>query len=188
MARGLSATLLSHLEGSSFTVASTVSITTGGTTYRFTNLPHDIEIASETYTSSSAFLGIGSIEENMDLVVNSCSVAFSALDSTIVTNFGNSNIINAPVQMDMIFLDPTDLTTIIGDPVIMFKGKVKNYTITDEPNQSILALTVTSIFVNFQKTSGRRTSFSNFQREHPTDKGMEFSHEALQNIPWGRST
>lgn len=185
MARGLDSTLLAHLEGDTFEVGSAVSVTVGGTTYRYTNFPFDITYDSNTYVSDAVFLGIGSIEENVDLVINNCSLAFSALDSAFVTTFGNTSVINAPVQIDMVFLDPTN-KSVIGSPIVMFKGKVQNYTITDAQTEAILSLLVTSIFVNFDRANGRRTSLSNFQQEHPTDTGMEFSHESFEDIAWGR--
>ena len=68
----------------------------------------------------------------------------------------------------------------------MSKGKVAGYSVANRVNTADITLQVSSQFINFNRINGRRSNVNSFHREHPQDHGMEYSHETLQDIWWGK--
>jgi len=185
MPRELSATLRSHLEGNQFILIQMVDIeTTSGTNY-FTDCFFDVAYDGNTYTAQGSFLGIGTAEESTEVIVGKTQISLSALETANITTYATSSIINKSVIIRLAFLSPTDYS-IIGDPVIVFKGKIQSYAVNDAKKTSTIVLEVASTFANFEKTNGRLTNQGSLQREHPTDFGFEFSDQTVSDIPWGR--
>jgi hypothetical protein len=185
MARGLSATIQSTLAGRSQIRVSLISIETASTTNYFTNANFNIDYGGNTYQAQANFLSVTDTEENAELIITSCTIALSALDIANITTYANSGIINKEVIIYSAYLDSN--MSIIGTPIIMFKGKITGYTISDARNTATIGLEVSSSFANFEKTVGRRTNEGNFRIEHPTDRSMEKSHESIADIKWGRT-
>ena len=157
---------------------------------RVTDAPFDItngvEGSSNTYSTQGQFLGIAEIDENSELSISSIQIELSALASGAVSTFANSNVINGDVKIYRIFFDQVTETNISDDPILIFKGSIAGYRIADADDTATLTLQVDSQFSNFEKVTCRRTNNDNFQREFPNDHGMEFSHESLKDIPWGK--
>ena len=100
--------------------------------------------------------------------------------------FANSSIINKDVKIYRIFFDQSTEAAISDNPILIFQGSIAGYRITDADDTASLTIQVDSQFSNFEKVTCRRTNKDNFQREHPQDFSMEFSHESLKDIPWGK--
>ena len=157
---------------------------------RVTDAPFDItngiEGSSNTYTAQGQFLGIAEIDENSELSISSIQLELSALASGAVSTFANSSIINKDVKIYRIFFDQSTEAAISDNPILIFQGSIAGYRITDADDTASLTIQVNSQFSNFEKVTCRRTNKDNFQREHPQDFSMEFSHESLKDIPWGK--
>ena len=184
MARGLSSTIKTYLENQSQIKVGLVEINTASSTVYYTDAPFDIDYNSNTYQAQGNWLSVGDIEENNDLVITKCFLSISGLLSANITTFANSSIINKSVVLYTAFLDPTN-NSIVGTPVITFKGKITGYTVSNAATTATIELEVSSLFANFEKVTGRRTNTASFQREHPNDNGMAFSHTTTQDIQWG---
>jgi len=164
----------------------------------YTDAPFDINWDSDTapdagsniYQAQGNFLGISESNENSELRITSIAISLSALESNNITLFAKSAQINQTVTIYRALWDQgTD--SLIGDsagdgPILIFKGKITGYSITDAQDTAELTLQVDSQFSNFEKVNARRTNLGNFQREHPTDFAMEYSHETLNDIRWGK--
>ena len=186
MARGLSATIQTYLANRSQIRVVLIDITTPSSTIYYTTAPFDVDYSGNTYQAQGNFLGISNIEENAELIITSCNLLISALDVSNITTFATSSIINKPVTFRSAYLDPTNMS-IVGTPIITFKGKITGYTVSDADVTASIALEVSSVFANFDKTNGRYTNEGSFHREHPTDRSMEFAHENLKDLKWGRT-
>lgn len=184
MARGLSSTIKTYLENQSQIKVGLVEINTASSTVYYTDAPFDIDYNSNTYQAQGNWLGVSDIEENTDLVITRCSLRIGGLVSANISTFAQSSIINKSVILYTAFLNPTN-NTIVGTPIITFQGKVTGYSVLNAANTASIQLEVSSLFANFEKTTGRRTNTASFQREHPTDFGMAFSHETTEGIQWG---
>lgn len=191
MSRGLSANQNSYLAGDSLTALTLIDIGVyGGSDLHYTDGPFDIVYNTVTYEAQGAFLGISETSETADLQITSINLVISALDLTNVQTLAQSTQINQTVSVYRVFLDPTD-NSLIGDSsgdqaILIFKGKIAGYRIEDANDTATITIEVTSQFANFDRITGRRTNLGNIQREFPQDFSMEYSHESLQDIKWGK--
>lgn len=186
MTRGLSASIQSRLASLSQVRILLVSVATTGSTQFYTNAPFDVVYDSNTYQAQGNFLGVTDVEENAELIITNCNLLISALDSDNITTFATSAMVGKQVIIRSAYLNPTD-NSIIDTPIIVFQGKVTGYTVADADKTATISLEVASTFANFEKTTGRYTNEGSFQREHPNDRSMQFSHEDIQDIKWGRN-
>lgn len=164
----------------------------------YTDAPFDISFDTETAPDSGAqvyqaqgnFIGISQTQENSELRVSSINLTLSALTLANVTTFAKSDQINQTVSIYRIFWDQATDTLIYdsaGDgPILIFKGKVTGYRIADARDTATITLQIDSQFTNFEKINCRRTNVTNFQREYPADFSMEYSHETLNDVRWGK--
>jgi len=164
----------------------------------YTDAPFDIDYDSptapdsgtNTYEAQGNFLGISETQENTELRITSISISLSALESNNITLFAKSAQINQTVTIYRALWNQATEELIYdsaGDgPILIFKGKITGYTIADARDTAELAIQVDSQFSNFEKVNARRANTNNFQREHPTDYSMEYSHETINDIRWGK--
>jgi len=161
---------------------------------RYTDAPFDItssiEGSSNTYEAQGNFLGIGEVDENSDLAISTIAIQLSALVPVVVANFATPSIINQDVSIYRILYDQSTEEP-VGDStgdngLLIFKGRVSAYDITDAEETASVTITVESQFADFEKINCRRTNLTSFQRLYPNDWGMEFSHETLNDLGWGR--
>jgi len=191
MSRGLSAAQNTYLAGDSLLEVTLIDIgIQGGSNRRYTDAPFDITFDSNVFEAQGHFLGISEAGEVADMQITNINIVISALTLDNVTTLCTSNQINQDVTIHRAYLDPTD-NTLIGDStgdhaILIFKGKISGYRITDANDTATITLEVSSQFANFNRKTGRRTNQGNLQKEHPQDFGFQYSHETLQDIKWGK--
>ena len=192
MTREFPTALNTYLAGNSFVSVLLVKIQKPDNSYTlWTDAPYDIDFNGDTYLAQGDFLSITEGQETSEIQIHSVSIQISALDVSNITTYATSNIINRTVEIRRAFLDPIT-QQLQGDSsgdsgFLLFKGRVAAYAVNNNVNNADIVLQVSSQFINFQRTSGRRSNLTNFQREHPNDYGMEYSHETLSDINWGKS-
>ena len=192
MTREFPVALNNYLAGNSFVSVLLVKIQKPDNSYTlWTDAPYDIDFNSDTYLAQGDFLSVTEGQETSEIQIHSVSIQISALDVNNITTYATSNIINRTVEITRAFLDPVT-QKLQGDSAgdsgfLLFKGRVAAYAVNNNVNNADIVLQVSSQFINFQRTSGRRSNLTNFQREHPNDFGMEYSHETLSDIDWGKS-
>jgi len=156
----------------------------------YTDAPYDIVYDSKTFLAQGIFLSITSASETSELSITNITITLSALDPTTVATFAVSSIINKDVIIHRTLIDQTDNSVIddsTGDgPILIFQGRVAGYQIKDAVKTAGLSIQVDSLFSNFEKINCRRSNLKNFQREYPADFSMEYSHEAIKDIRWGK--
>lgn len=191
MTRALSQTQNQHLAGDAFISFTLIDIgINGGTDLHYTDGPYDVDYNGTTYEAQGQFLGVSETSETADLQITSINLVISALDLSTVQQLATSNQINQDVTIRRVFVDPTD-QSLIGDSagdesILLFKGKIAGYRIEDAEDTATMTIEVNSQFTNFDRRTGRRTNLANFQREYPNDFGMQYSHENLLDIKWGK--
>jgi len=158
--------------------------------YRYTDAPFDlingVEGSSNTYAAQGEFLGIATIDENSELSISSIQIDLSALAPAVLTQYATSDIINQDVKIYRLFWDQATESNIADDPILIFQGRIAGYRVTDASETATLSIQVDSQFTNFEKITCRRTNNGNFQREYPDDFSMQFSHETLNDLKWGK--
>ena len=191
MSRELSQLQNNHLAGDAFIAFTLIDIgIQGGTDLAYTDAPYDVDYNGTTYEAQGQFLGVSETRETSDLQITSINLVISALDLTTVQTLATSNQINQDVTIRRVFVNPTN-QELIGDSagdksIMLFKGKIAGYRIEDAADTAEMVIEVNSQFTNFDRKTGRRTNLANFQREHPLDFGMQYSHENLIDIKWGK--
>lgn len=185
MARSLGSTINSYLAGRSHIRISMIEIETSTGTVYYTDGPFSVSYAGNTYLAQGTFLSVTDTEENTDLVITNCSINISALDPANITKFATSANVNKSVTVMGTYLDPTD-NSIVGTPIITFKGKITGYTVSNARNTGKINLAVASNFADFEKINGRRTNEGSWQKLYPGDRTMEFAHQTIEDINWGK--
>jgi hypothetical protein len=189
MARGFTSTLNTYLAGNSLIGCLLLDIETGSGTSRFTDNSFDIVFNSNTYQAQGDFLNISERDETAELQIHSVNISLSALKTSNITTYATSTQINKNVEIRRVFLNPST-NGLLGNGTtdtgyLLFKGKIAGYSVTNNQNFADIQLQVSSQFINFNRKNGRRTNQQNFQREHPNDHSMQYSHETLAEIKWG---
>jgi len=191
MPRQFSSALQTYLAGNSVVAILLIKININGSTpVYYTDAPFDITHDSNTYTAQGNFLSTTEGQESAQLQISSVTIGISALELSNITTFANSSQINQQVEIRRGFINPVT-NQLIGDSAgdavfLVFKGKITGYSVNHNTTTADIAIQVSSQFMNFERKSGRRSNLLNFQREYPNDYGMEYSHETLLEIHWGK--
>ena len=191
MGRGLSTKQNNYLAGNAIINAYLVKLgINGGSAKLFTTMPFDITYNGDVYEAQGKFLAMTEVAENSTLNIVNVTLNFTALDLQLVKDLCNSNQINQDVEIYTVFIDPTD-NSLIGDStgdkaILLFKGNITGYTVNSSTDTANITLDVSSQFLNFERTNGRRTNLGSFHKEFPEDYGFEFAHESLRDIKWGK--
>ena len=75
--------------------------------------------------------------------------------------------------------------TIVG-AINYFTGQIRNVSISETIDSSVLTLTVASHWANWNLTKGRHFSDESQQSFSSGDKGMEFATQVKEDVRWGR--
>jgi len=191
MTRQFSSALQTYLAGNSIVsiLLIKINIQAGSPVY-YTDAPFDIVHDGNTYLAQGNFLKTTQGQETAQLQISSVTIGLTALELSNITTFARSEQINQEVEIRKGFLNPIT-NQLIGDSAgdhifLVFKGRITGYSVNHSATTADIAIQVSSQFMNFERKSGRRSNLINFQREHANDYGMEYSHETLIDIHWGK--
>lgn len=160
----------------------------------FTDAPYSFSLSTDTafdtapntYISSADFIGVSESKETGELQVSTATMTFSALNTVYRDILCIPQIINKRVNIYRIFLESSTLVA-VADPLLLFKGKISGYQITDSTDDARFVIEVASQFVNFNRTNGLITNEGSLQRYAPNSKAFEFAHKTDEQIFWGRN-
>lgn len=183
MSRGVHADVITELAKNAFNTAHLISIDFDTPVY-LTESAVAIASGGTTYLPSSALKSISTISETSQIQVGSITISLSSVSQEYVAILLSQGYIDKRVMISRVLLN--DDYSIIGDPILLFDGRVQSFTIQDGVNSSAINLVASSHWADFQKKSGRRTN-SNSQKMHFTsDKGFEFAPNTMRDLKWGR--
>lgn len=198
MAR-ITPTLTSKFQGNAFVAAQIIEIELPSSYLSkngvyFTDAPFSFsfdsgtqfDTGSQTYISSGDLIGVSDSKETGEIAVSAMTMTFSALNTTYRDILAISSIINKRVNVYRVFFDEQTYAT-VATPLLLFKGKVSGYKITDAQETATFVIEVASQFVNFNRTNGVVTNEGSLQRYAPTSRAFEFAHKTDENIFWGRT-
>jgi hypothetical protein len=165
---------------------------TTGTAY-LTNAGQNVSYGGNTYLAAGQFLGFDSIPESAMVEVTEIIGTLSGVDQTYISTLLATDYIDREVNIYLAFFDAT--YSMVVDPLLLFKGRISGAQINDEHDPSgvgntcSIELSASSVFVDFERLSGRHTTQEE-QGIHfaTTDKGFEFvSDVANKELMWGRA-
>ena len=76
--------------------------------------------------------------------------------------------------------------SIIGDPILIYDGRIQSFSITDNSDTSTVSIMASSHWADFEKKAGRRTNHNSQQIYFPGDLGFEFAPNTVRDLKWGR--
>ena len=71
----------------------------------------------------------------------------------------------------------------------IYSGNLSSFSLSESEEKSMLKVSVSSHWADFDRVSGRRTNHNEQQRylsSGETDKGFEFASSTVKDIKWGR--
>jgi citrate lyase synthetase len=84
-----------------------------------------------------------------------------------------------------IYIAYFDVNEIIVGAINYFTGQIRNVTISEDINQSVLSMTVASHWANWNLTKGRHYSDESQQAFSTGDRGFEFATQVKSDVRWG---
>jgi hypothetical protein len=154
------------------------------TPIKVTNWARNVSALSTTFLSSSDLLEIDQVSESSELQINSLNLTFSGVSQTFVALFLTNDYIDVRTRIWTAVLDNSD--DVIGEPILLFDGRITGYGISDTQDSSTVAVEVASHWKDFDKTNGRKTNSNTQQLYFAGDKGFAFASESVKDIKWGK--
>lgn len=187
MARLINASVITELAKDGFVMVDLATFTfdndSPANIVRLTSAPFTVNDGTNDFFSSGNLMATSNITESADLRVGTMTFTFSAADQTWVSLFLNNNYTDEKVEYWRALLDSNH--AVIGAPLLMFEGRVSGASITDQGRKSEIRVECASHWANFEAINGRKTNDNSQQAIFSGDLGMEFAHQAIDNIRWG---
>lgn len=184
MSRTIHADTIAELAKDSFQMAHLLKLDFDIPVY-VTECPVNLTHSSITYNSSSALQGISSVTETSEVQVGSVSVTLSGVNQAYVSILLSQSYIDRQLTIQRVLLNSS--YGIIGNPIMIYDGRIQNFSITDTTSTSSVVVTASSHWADFQKKAGRRTNHNSQQMFFPGDKGFEFAANTVRDLKWGRA-
>ena len=139
-----------------------------------------------TYIPQSDLISIAAIEEDANFQIGEVRITLSGVTGAQIAQLLGSPYLDRAVKIWRGLFDSE--YNVVGDPVLIFDGKISGAAIEDNPagGKSTVSITVSSQWVDFERRNGNKTNDAEQQFRFPGDKGLEFAAETIRNIEWGR--
>lgn len=184
--RGFNATILAEIAKRRIATAHLIKIDWGiaGPAF-YTDSRRDITFDGDVYQASGDFLDFSAPPESMDITSTSITINISGAAQINLQVMLTEKVANTPVTLSRVLLD--DSLQVIDDPFVLFFGFMDNFEFNEDPESGDSEVTwnVSSHWIDFERTRGRRTNDTDQQKHFPGDKGFEFAPIIKENIKWG---
>lgn len=184
MSRAISADTIAELAKDSFNLATLFRLDFS-TPIIITDWPRNLTVGGIEYVSSPHFQEAGSPTESAQLRVNSLNIVFSGVEQSYVSIFLGQSYMGVRARMWKATLDDSD--GVIGEPIMVFNGRIVNFGISDTDTDSQVEVELASHWKDFEKVNGRKTNHNSQQAHFPGDMGFEFAAKTVKDIKWGRA-
>lgn len=161
------------------------------------NAPYDIAVDTsissmgiglgvQTFTALGPFLQFGNVDESADFQINSVTITLGGVRDSDLELFLGNQYLDQPMKIFRVWYD--DSGTRIGDPVMIFDGRIDKPVISDDPENGItIGCAASSQWVDYERRAGRHTNPSEQRFFFPTDTGFKFANIAIKELKWGGS-
>jgi len=184
MSRTIHTDVITELAKDGFTKAHLVKVNFDTPVY-LTDHAHALTYNSQSYESGGHLLGMSQVNETAEMRVGSFSLNLSGVEQSYISILLSQNVINRQVLISRVVINATG--GIIGDPILLYDGRIETFSIADQSDTSTINLAVTSHWSDFEKRAGRRTNDASQQSFFPGDKFFKFASQSVKNIKWGRA-
>ena len=150
---------------------------------RLTDYGSDVEYDSNTYNSTGHVKGVDALKETGELRVNQSNLKLDGADQTYISLMLNQNYQNISVTILCAILTGGEIQ---GAPITVFEGQLVGVDIEDSGADSVVTLSLSNHWKDFEKKNGFRTTLGSHQRVFSGDKFFEFATDQDREIEWGR--
>ena len=181
MPRSLSSALQTQVSSTATKTAFLVELNLSSTirlTDWYTNVTYD----SNSYEAGGSFLSVDSINEKGQLQVDEINLGFSNVTDQVRSLVQNGAFTDKTVDIYLAYFDSTE--TIVG-AINYFTGQIRNVSIDESIDSSVINMTVASHWANWNLTKGRHFSDESQKAFSSGDRGMEFATQVKSDVRWG---
>jgi hypothetical protein len=150
-----------------------------------TDAGQDMIVDGNTYVSSSHFLNVQTVSESSELRVGTTKLILSGVDQLFISAFLSGGYVARQVRVLRVFLN--DQNVIIGDPVLIYDGRINTYNVKDSKDTSTIEVDLASHWADFERKSGRVTNSNSQSLHFVGDKGFDFAANITKDIKWGKA-
>ena len=181
MPRSLSAALQTQVSSTATKTAFLVELNLSST-IRLTDWYSDVTYDSNSYEAGGSFLTVDSTTETGQLQVNEINLGFSNITDQVRSLVQDGEFTDKTVEIYLAYFDSSE--SIVG-AINFFTGQIRNVSINESLENSILSMTVASHWANWNLTKGRHYSDESQQSFSSGDRGMEFAGQVKEDVRWG---
>jgi len=181
MPRSLSTDLQTQVSSTATKTAYLVELNLSSTirlTDWYTNVTYD----SNSYEAGGSFLTVDSTIETGQLQVNEINLGFSNITDQVRSLVQDGEFTDKIVDIYLAYFNADE--TIVG-AINFFTGQIRNVSINETIDNSVLNMTVASHWANWNLTKGRHYSDESQQSFSTGDRGMEFATQTKEDVRWG---
>lgn len=182
MPRSLSTDLQTQVSSTATKTAFLVELNLSST-IRLTDWYSNVTYDSNSYEAGGAFLTVDSTTETGQLQVNEINLGFSNITDDVRSLVQDGEFTDKTVDIYIAYFNSDE--TIIG-AINYFTGQIRNVSIQEDIDNSILNMTVASHWANWNLTKGRHYSDESQQSFSTGDKGFEFATQVKTDVRWGK--
>ena len=157
--------------------------------YEDISLPTGSSNANETYLGAGNLIRMSEINETREIQSDGINIQLSYITPEIMTIATTENYQNRPIEIRMGFLDGKNKDSVAGT-MIIFKGRVTNITINDDPTNPTIEVQAENRMVDLTRPSNFRytNESQKFLSGNTNDTFMRFV-KSIQDkeILWGRT-
>jgi len=183
MSRTIDAATQAALAGDDFNLATLIRLDFP-TAIKITDWQRNIIVGADTFSSSPDLTTTSDVSESGELRVNEISIEFGGESQVYVSLFLNNDYIDIQGKIWRAVLDSTD--AVIGQPILVFDGRIVSYAISDNDSSSKVGVQLASHWKDFELVKGRLTNSNSQNLYFPNDRGFDYAHETRKDIKWGK--
>jgi len=181
MPRSLSTAIQNQVSSTATKTAFLVELNLSST-IRLTDWYSNVTYDSNSYEAGGSFLTVDSTTETGQLQVNEINLGFSNITDQVRSLVQDGSFTDKTVEIYLAYFNVDE--TIVG-AINFFTGQIRNVSIQEDIDNSILNMTVASHWANWNLTKGRHYSDESQQTFSTGDKGMEFATQVKEDVRWG---
>ena len=181
MPRSLSTALQTQVSSTATKTAFLVELNLSST-IRLTDWYSNVTYDSNSYEAGGSFLTVDSTTETGQLQVNEINLGFSNITDQVRSLVQDGSFTDKTVDIYIAYFNENE--TIVG-AINFFTGQIRNVSIQEDIDNSILNMTVASHWANWNLTKGRHFSDESQQSFSTGDKGFEYATQVKSDVRWG---
>jgi hypothetical protein len=181
MPRSLSTDLQTQVSSTATKTAFLVELNLSST-IRLTDWYSNVTYNSNSYEAGGSFLSVDTTTETGQLQVDEINLGFSNITDEVRSLVQDGSFTDKTVEIYIAYFNEDE--TIVG-AINFFTGQIRNVSIQESIDNSILNMTVASHWANWNLTKGRHYSDESQQSFSTGDRGFEFATQVKSDVRWG---